>query len=130
LQHSPIDPAELRAREQFYGEMIWIVDGTRGDLDRSYLKMGLSGPMQDAPLAYQVKWWGPSRLLHNWADATAKVYLDFGEDMLWRLVFFDPGKNIGAVGPIPKTTLIEDCKNGVTISVTKQAFKNADDNLR
>lgn len=113
LQHSPIDPAEMRAREAFYGEMIWIIDA------RDYwghFDIGLAGPIQNDPLAYQIKWWR-GRLLHNWAEAKAKVYLDFGNDMLWRLVIFDTQKNVGAVGPIPKAVLIEDCKSGLSIHV-------------
>lgn len=117
LQHSPIDPAEMRAREAFYGEMIWIVDGTR-NLDASYFHMGLSGrPAQDDPLIYVVEWWSRSRLLHNWAEATAKVYLDFGDATLWRLLRFDADKKRAAVGPIGRDTLVVDCKSGVAISI-------------
>lgn len=119
FQHSQIKPEERDSREQFYGDMIWIVDGKRGALDESYFNMGLHGPIQDDPLAYQVEWWGRSRLLYNWGESTAKVYLDFGQDILWRLVFFDSAKKIGAVGPIPKNALIEDCLKGKEISVTK-----------
>lgn len=120
FQHSPIKPQEREAREKFYGEMIWVVDGTRGALDESYFNMGLYGPIQENPLAYQVEWWGRSRLLHNWADSSVKVFLDFGKEVLWRLVFFDSKKKLGAVGPIPKSALIEDCFNGTKISVTEK----------
>lgn len=118
FQHSPIHPDEMKAREEFYGEMIWIVDGLRGDLDKNYFNMGPSGPIQKDPLAYSVAWWGRSRLLHNWSEANAKVVLDFGEDRLWRLVLFDTKQNAGAVGPLPKGSLIEGCLNGTDISVT------------
>ncbi len=119
IQHSPIKFEERQSREDFYKEMIWIVDGTRGELDGSYFNMGLSGPIQESPLAYQISWHGRSKLLHNWGESKAKVYIDFGKEMLWRLVFFDPVKKIGAVGPIPKTALIEDCLKGIKISVTE-----------
>ena len=119
FQHSPIQSAEQRAREDFYGEMVWVVDGLRGELDESYFNMGLSGPLQKNPLAYQVTWWGRSRFLHNWSDTGTKVYLDFGKDFLWRLVFFDPIKKVGAVGPIPRSAFIADCFKGTSISVTK-----------
>jgi hypothetical protein len=99
--------------------MIWVVNGLRGDLDEAYFNMGLGGPIQEEPLAYRVNWYGRSRLLRNWGESTVKVYLDFGKDMLWRLVLFDPKKKIAVVGPIPKTGLIEDCLKGKTISVTK-----------
>lgn len=119
FQHSPIKPEERLARESFYGELVWVVDGLRGGLDESYFNMGLSGPIQDDPLAYQINWYGRSRLLHNWADAGARVYLDFGKEHLWRLVFFDAKRKVGAVGPVPKSIFIDDCLKGTRISVSK-----------
>lgn len=118
FQHSAIDPAEIRAREAFYGEMIWIVDGLRGSLDKGYFEMGLGRqPIQNEPLAYCVEWWGRSRLLHNWSQVGAKVYLDFGDEFLWRLVLFKPETRRAAVGPIQKGALVEDCLNGRPIRV-------------
>lgn len=118
FQHSPIKPEEMQSREEFYDEMVWVVDGLRGELDGSYFNMGLSGPIQKNPLAYQVTWWGRSRLLHNWSEANAKVYLDFGKDHLWRLVLFDAKRKMGAVGPIAKSAFIDDCMTGTSISVS------------
>jgi competence protein CoiA len=118
FQHSPIKPEELKSREQFYGQMIWVVNGLRGELDEGWFNMGLSGPIQKNPLAYQVQWFGQSHLLHNWSLATAKVYLDFGKDHLWRLVLFDHKRKIGAVSPIAKTAFIEDCLRDTEISVS------------
>ena len=125
FQHSLIKPEERQSREEFYGEMVWVVDGLRGALDESYFNMGLSGPIQKSPLAYQVTWWGRSRLLHNWSEATKKVYLDFGKDYLWRLVLFDTECKMGAVGPIAKAAFIDDCLTGTTISIS--AMDDEDD---
>lgn len=97
--------------------MIWIVDGDRGSLDPSYFNMGLSGPIQNNPLAYKLEWWGRSQLIHNWSFVTAKVYLDFGTDTLWRLVLFDRDKKTAIVGPIHKSVLINDCLDGRSISL-------------
>lgn len=108
----------MKARESFYGEMIWVVDGQRGALDKQFFHMGLSGPIQDDPLAYQIDWLSRSQFLRNWGEATAKVYLDFGDAVLWRLVFFDPVKKAGAVGPVKKDAFIHDCQTGVSIHVT------------
>lgn len=119
FQHSPISPEEMRSREVFYGEMVWVVDGKRGGLDWSYFRMGLSGPIQDDPLAYQVEWWGRGQLLRNWSEATAKVYLDFGEGGLWRLVLYDTSNKVGVAGPVLRDTFIEDCLSGTRIHVTK-----------
>lgn len=119
FQHSPIAPEEMRSREGFYKEMIWVVDGLRNDLDHAYFKMGLSGPIQQSPLAYQVKWWGRGQFLRNWGEAKAKVYLDFGENVLWRLVFYDAHRKIGAVGPLPREVFVRDCLTGTAIHVTE-----------
>ena len=37
FQHSPLEPQERQAREDFYQRMIWVVDGTRRSRDRSQL---------------------------------------------------------------------------------------------
>ena len=80
--------------------------------------MGLSGPIQDAPLAYRVEWWGRSQLLRNWSEASAKVFLDFGGEVLWRLVLFDAAKRVGVLGPAERDAFIQDCLSGTAIHVT------------
>ncbi|WP_437618553.1 competence protein CoiA [Sorangium sp. So ce1151] len=117
LQNSPISVDERASRERFYKEMIWVVNGKRGELDERYFDMGRSGPIQTNPLAYRIEWFGHGRLLHNWAPLNANVYLDFGKEHLWRLVSFDPAKKVGVVGPVPKATFIEDCRSGTAIRV-------------
>ncbi len=119
FQHSVLKVEERTARESFYTEMIWVVDGRRNELDANHFHMGLSGPIQKSPLAFQVEWWGKSKLLEYWGDSQVKIYLDFGQDVLWRLILFDAQNKMGAVGPLPKQTFIEDCKKGIGISVSK-----------
>ncbi|TQD33265.1 hypothetical protein FKW81_14785 [Rhodobacter capsulatus] len=126
FQHSPITPAEMQAREAFYGNMIWIVDGTRGPLDASYFNMGTWGPIDRDPIAYGIEWMGRSRLFHNWSEAGAKVYLDFGTDLLFRLISFNQATNKGAVGPIHKKTAVDDCLIGRPISVLTERNTNDD----
>lgn len=116
FQHSPISPEEIRAREAFYGEMIWIVDGTRG-LDASFFNMGKWGPIAENPIVYGIDWMGKGRLFHNWSRVGASVYLDFGTEFLFKLITFDPGTKKGAVGPTHKKTVIEDCLEGRPISL-------------
>ena len=125
FQHSPLHPSELLARETFYRDMIWIVDGCRGELDAAFFRMGLGKAIQENPLAFPLQWWGRSRLLHNWSEAKSNVYLDFGGDDLWRLVFFNTTKKVGAVGPIHKSALIEDCMTGTNIRVS---YRSQNDN--
>lgn len=116
FQHSPMHLDELIAREAFYGDMIWIVDGLRGALDLSYFNMGLSREHIniEGPQAHSFHWLGKSRIMHNWSDAKSRVFLDFGEGfytgeaMLWLLVCFDKKTKCGVVGPYPKKALIEN----------------------
>lgn len=118
FQSSNIKPEEKKSREDFYKEMIWVVNGNRNDLTEAYFNMGLSGPIQKNPLAYQINWYGKGKFLHNWGDSQVKVYLDFGKDVVWRLVFFDEKKKVGTVGPLSKEAFINDCMKGKKISVS------------
>lgn len=119
FQHSVLAAEERIAREAFYGDIIWVVDGLRNELDASHFKMGLGRePLQRDPLAFPIAWWSRSRLLHTWSQATAKVYLDFGDEWLWRLISFDRNQGVGVVGPVPKQTFVEDCLVGTSIRVS------------
>lgn len=125
FQHSPISSEELMARENFYENMVWIVDGLRNDLDLSYFRMGLgSTPIQTNPLAYAFEWWGRSRIMYNWSEAKSRVFIDFGESLtkgapvVWRLVLFDKKKKRGVVSPYPKHLLISAISKGEEIGAT------------
>lgn len=102
IQNSPIHPDEMRNREDFYGSIVWVVNGDRRGadgrsqtLDRSYFNMGRSShPVRHDPLAFPVEWFGKSKLLHNWSKATADVYFDFGDGILWKLDSFEADKTV------------------------------------
>lgn len=111
FQHSPIKDDERNGREKFYGNMIWIIDGMRGR-NRDYFELGLSGPIQKNPLAYQVDWHSRSKLLHIWSESNVEVFIDFGTDTIWRLASFDKKKKTGIVNPMSKNVLIEACLKG------------------
>ncbi|WP_265535471.1 competence protein CoiA [Pseudomonas saponiphila] len=63
FQRSTIDPVEVTAREQFYKRMVWVIDGTRSELDSSTFNIS-RGTLREDGLA-QLKWWGRSRLFHR-----------------------------------------------------------------
>ena len=112
IQNSPIHPEEMRSREDFYSEIVWIVNGDRRGadgrsqtLDRSYFNMGRSShPISHEPLTFPVEWHGRSKLLYNWGKATAEVYFDFGDGILWRLDSFEPDKTISFEDPNPASS--------------------------
>lgn len=102
IQNSPLQPKEMESREQFYGNMLWIVngdrrraDGQQETLDRNYFNMGRSSePDRTDPLAFAVVWYGKSKLFYNWSKSTKDVYFDFADGVLWKLECFDPSKGI------------------------------------
>ena len=40
FQHSTISPVELKSREEFYNNMVWIVDGCKNEQNRYYFDLG------------------------------------------------------------------------------------------
>ena len=107
FQHSPISPEEVKSREVFYKNLIWIVDGCRNELDKNYFSLSLSKPNKEGSSEFPLRWWGPSKLFANWAAAQAPVYLDFGTDLLWKIARFDPTSKSGTVIPNDRSTLIQ-----------------------
>ncbi|MCI5166563.1 MAG: hypothetical protein D3903_10840 [Candidatus Electrothrix sp. GM3_4] len=97
--------------------MVWVVDGTRGPLDKGNFRLGSYGPIHDNPLCYIVQWYGRSKLLHNWSKSKVKVYLDFDEENLWRLFDFNSTENYAIVSPLPKNLFVENCYNGLKIDI-------------
>ena len=67
LQHSPISPKEIQEREEFYGEMVWLLDG------RDYDIRGLAGG------ATQFRW---ARARRSFLAAKRRVFADLVEVVL------------------------------------------------
>ena len=87
FQHSSIKPNERESREQFHGNMVWVVNGCRRAKDVSQFQASLSEPISVLPnfptcLARPSK----SALLRDWGNSRVPVYFDFGDSFpLWRL---------------------------------------------
>ena len=77
LQHSAIKPEERLAREQFYKNMLWIVDGTRLKYDRPRIDQHLYRWRNKEELRFHTEtdpyWAFPKR----WLDARVPVLFDF-----------------------------------------------------
>lgn len=101
FQHSYLKPAERRAREAFYKKMVWVVDGRSRPRDRARLDAALSLALvvSRQPRLVSV----PSNdggLLRDWETSRVPVYLDFGDDTLWRM---NPHKPNGRAHLLPVT---------------------------
>ena len=135
VQHSPIAEEEARIRENFYKEMIWIVDARH--LDGWFLGGMAYDLASCCPMMYQIEWWGRSKLLDNWSKSQVHVYFDAMnsakeyEDkdgklwflphettvpvegrVLWRLLEFDIANRVGYIAPVQAEAVIEAVVNG------------------
>lgn len=87
FQHSPLAADERRARTRFYQRLNWIVDGTRRKRDVAQFNRALQAGVALGPQ-------GPvriisegCRILEEWTEDDATVFLDFGEQhRIWWIV--------------------------------------------
>lgn len=98
FQHSHLRPDERRAREAFYKQVVWVVDGLRRKRDRPLFFRALQqgARVSGAPLIWAV-FSTECALLRDWVDSRAPVFFDFcasndptegphfTEPVLWRL---------------------------------------------
>ena len=113
FQRSPIESKEVSSRENFYRDLVWVVDGDRGSSDPNYFRMGLAPePVSLDPLVHVVQWWSKSRFLHKWGTVTCPVYIDFGRHGLWRLLEFNPADRFGLFSPVQLEGLVDAFVDG------------------
>jgi competence protein CoiA len=76
FQHSHLDPAERAARERFYGNMVWVVDGTR--LQRDYPRFSKGkGELRQVAQGYFILAFPEECFPLMWLDSSAPVIFDF-----------------------------------------------------
>lgn len=112
IQHSPITPAERASREQFYGRLMWIVDGTRRERDWSkFHEEWLRGEPSPGNAFRRLIRGGHCPLLRDWQDSKKPVFFDFGHNFIWGLApLRQDGRLI--VGPTTKTALVAAIQKG------------------
>lgn len=88
LQRSTIHPDEVRAREAYYGKMIWVIDGCRNANDPA--NFGMSRSDVRAGNGYVgFRWPARNKLFDRW-HSLKPVFIDFGEAHgFWRIGRFD-----------------------------------------
>jgi competence protein CoiA len=93
FQHSPIKPEERQARNDFYRQLIWVVDGTRRKSDAAQFNQALRKSLQTGgivsgqPLVARVSL-DDCTLLQEWSKSRKLVFFDFGK------YFLDSGKPV------------------------------------
>ena len=135
VQHSPIDENEARSREDFYRNMIWIVDARHLD---GWFFVGMARDLSScSPMMYQIDWTGTSRLLERWSRSAVHVYFDVMNSatqhvdddgrlwflphetivpvekrVLWRILEFDVTYRTGFIAPVQAEAVITAVMNG------------------
>lgn len=135
VQHSPIAEEEIQSRENFYENMIWIVDARHLV---GWFRVGMDyGLANYSPMIFHINWWGSSKLLDKWSESQTHVYFDvtdsvkFHKDqdgklwrlpyetvvpvenrVLWRLLEFDVAERTGYIAPVQAQVIIEAVMNG------------------
>ncbi|MBX4888503.1 MULTISPECIES: competence protein CoiA [Rhizobium] len=117
FQHSNISATERASREHFYGQMVWVVDGTRLKKDLPTFFQAISNrlPFKSVPASW-VLTVNDAPILERWRGSRCPVYLDFGdapyselapesELILWRLMFAKDGRAITAI-PVRQSSFI------------------------
>ena len=99
FQHSPIKPDEILARNTFYENIIWVVDGKRRKTDEKKFKEVLD------PKSWAYNFWDNSRLIRDWYNIKKPVFFDFGKPKLHCI--FE-----GKILEFDKTDFIEGVKMG------------------
>ncbi len=119
FQHSLLTSDEMRSREQFYVEMVWVVDGLRNLQDEINFRLGMKEKFFENVWVFE--WWGRGKLFERWCNATKPVFLDFrdkdsnGHLFLFHLTYFDPLEKVGAISPIYKHDIVSKLSSGVPI---------------
>ena len=94
FQHSSIKKKEVSTRNNFYKNIIWIVDGKRRPTDEKKFEEAL-----------EWRGWDSSRLLKDWTIFPKPVFFDFGKPLLW-------GVSDGFIIKFEKKDFIISVKNG------------------
>lgn len=129
FQHSYLNPEERRSRNDFYKNIIWLVDGTRRPTDIQQFETVLkeSSCILEKPMTRRVSFPEECRLISEWADLGSFVFFDFNkdgqnqQDVLW---FVLPSIILGEVyiSWMPKSDLVRLINKGQFETFYEQGF--------
>jgi competence protein CoiA len=122
FQHSPLSVAERQSRENFYGNMVWVIDGLRTKrAKRNFFDALRSRRAIDQSRFVYVVALHECSILEEWSGSGRIVFFDFGEwesgvdlfanRVLWNLSPKSP-KGQALLQPIPVETFIKELSDG------------------
>jgi hypothetical protein len=77
FQHSAIQSNEIKSREAFYKNMVWVVDGTRLKRDYPRFCRGFDDFRPTAIKGFFISFFPNECLPENWLGSSVPVYFDF-----------------------------------------------------
>lgn len=90
FQHSSIKSEEIKSREFFYKNMIWIIDGTRRKNDKKKFILAWQWSRNlDEKIKVRTldETFGEEcPLIRDWRDSSVPFFFDFGDDILYGLL--------------------------------------------
>lgn len=112
FQRSTIEPSEVVAREQFYKRMVWVIDGSRNELDCVNFSNSRSRVDDNGMVVF--RWYSRSKLFHRW-HTKKPVFIDFGENVgFWRICKYEPSTKQGVALLVDRNVFTSALINGST----------------
>lgn len=119
FQHSYLKPEERRVRDAFYQKLVWVVDGTRRERDRSQFEKAFSKRViiNAESKIFSVSTDGCA-LLREWAECRAPVFFDFAKvsksesGLLWCLMPMSTNRKVYVLA-ISRTYFIKLHRDGL-----------------
>lgn len=106
FQYSFIKPEERDSRNNFYKNLVWVVNGTRRKRDKTqFFKLIEENILISSTPKIHKVYLDDSVLLKDWANTLHPVFFDFGENNLWCLIPPTEG-SWGAVLEVPASLFI------------------------
>lgn len=123
FQHSHIDSKERESRENFYKNMIWIVDGRRLKTDKTRFEKALS-KIQAFPQNKALKTIKDYEKVFpkNWLDSQTFIFMDYGTNNLL-CIFPKKYENQLVLAFIEKEKLVEYSKQNSLIKILQRHFQ-------
>jgi len=114
FQHSPIQVAEITAREKYYKKMIWVVDLSKfisnilihKNFNKTYLQIVYSS-QSNHPDYFLMNW----KFRHKrWETSKSPMFFDIGDDYVYQNIEFIALVNCYLIKRYPKVIFIEHYK--------------------
>ncbi|HUS50231.1 MAG TPA: competence protein CoiA family protein [Candidatus Paceibacterota bacterium] len=101
LQHSPLSAEKIRDREEFYGNMIWLLDGKT---------IGKNLNLREKDYGFSFRWKHPPK---SWWNAKKPIYFDLHFDRIFLIKKLYSNIPCGGYGIlITKQQFLNEVKNG------------------